>query len=535
MISKNKSNLFLTSIIALCASLQINQLHGMNCSADTKRRVDQNGQFLDWTPSPEVQVEEQDKVVAKQAKPRPVFDETFACTGLPLVTQSLVKEYLVDPQDYLKAITHKHLTVDRMHRATVAFLFPNAQIVTGSYYDHIARIWDPLTGKCLHELKGHNGYVTVVTVVDDRVITGASDGTMRVWDSVSGLCLKEVKAHAKALHTIENDYDGHVITAAYGDNVARIYDTATWECVREVVAQKPIHSMVAMGPLMFINTIDKVIEINLVVSDNGINVQFAGDIMSTQAGDKKVQKNIDFEDENMPLPQFFKDFLGFKNVTFMKDFFIPGQGAMIAIGFQDGTILLWKASGEVQLLCTLTGHTASIISLAVQQNSNITTYSCDNTVRRWDVATGECGETINMLPGDYCSELVLRGPRAQTIVNQYEDGAVLLISEGKKNFVINDSSLQGFGSCECSTGSRLIDYYQKDETALAALQNLSCAMLEQLNFLIARLDQRWAKLLDAGSQEPLALEGDDAKFYRALPDSIQKCLASQYNNKIIIQ
>jgi hypothetical protein len=54
--------------------------------------------------------------------------------------------------------------------------------------DASVRVWDIVTGLCLHTLLGHTGPVKCVCVTDQgtRVLTGGSDGRVRVWDGVTG-------------------------------------------------------------------------------------------------------------------------------------------------------------------------------------------------------------------------------------------------------------------------------------------------------------------------------------------------------------
>lgn len=82
--------------------------------------------------------------------------------------------------------------------------------------------------------------------------------------------------------------------------------------------------------------------------------------------------------------------------------------------------------------------------------------------------------------------------------------------------------------------NKVVCICEKDERSIIELQNLPYAKLEYLKAFIDRLDQRQAKLLKAGSEEALKIEGEDADFYTKLPDCIQKCLKSHYSNMLAI-
>ena len=71
------------------------------------------------------------------------------------------------------------------------------------------------------------------------------------------------------------------------------------------------------------------------------------------------------------------------------------DGGTLASGSTDETIRLWDiATGEV--LATLSGHTNEVYSVAYSPNGRtLASGSRDNTVRLWDVATGEILATLS--------------------------------------------------------------------------------------------------------------------------------------------
>ena len=49
--------------------------------------------------------------------------------------------------------------------------------------DGIARAYDAKSATLKRFYQGHEGAINCLTVVDDKLYTGSSDGTMRVWDA----------------------------------------------------------------------------------------------------------------------------------------------------------------------------------------------------------------------------------------------------------------------------------------------------------------------------------------------------------------
>ncbi|MEV0562795.1 trypsin-like peptidase domain-containing protein [Dactylosporangium sp. NPDC050588] len=106
--------------------------------------------------------------------------------------------------------------------------------------DRSVRLWDPATGDCARELRGHSGWVTALcSVSTDRGTLLASagyDGTVRIWDPHSGTLAHELIGHlgwVTALCAVS--YGPHRLLASAGyDDVVRLWDPVTGAQVRAV-------------------------------------------------------------------------------------------------------------------------------------------------------------------------------------------------------------------------------------------------------------------------------------------------------------
>eukprot|EP00927_Polykrikos_kofoidii_P002879 TRINITY_DN11151_c0_g1_i1.p1 TRINITY_DN11151_c0_g1~~TRINITY_DN11151_c0_g1_i1.p1 ORF type:complete len:458 (-),score=68.23 TRINITY_DN11151_c0_g1_i1:87-1460(-) len=80
--------------------------------------------------------------------------------------------------------------------AGAAFSPDGAQVVTYAMDPPFAvKLWDVGSGKCLHELKGHQSSVCSAAFSPDgsRLLTAAEDRTARLWDPTTAECLKVFK------------------------------------------------------------------------------------------------------------------------------------------------------------------------------------------------------------------------------------------------------------------------------------------------------------------------------------------------------
>src|SRR5439155_23972 len=91
-------------------------------------------------------------------------------------------------------------------------------------HDHVARLWDPATGRLLRALEGHTNPVHPVLFADkDRlVVTGAWDNTIRVWEAATGKPTRTLKADqigGIAVAATAGAPDGQAVAAAAKDGV----------------------------------------------------------------------------------------------------------------------------------------------------------------------------------------------------------------------------------------------------------------------------------------------------------------------------
>jgi WD40 repeat protein len=101
--------------------------------------------------------------------------------------------------------------------------------------DNMARLWDPVGGKLLFELRGHTNGVTGADIAPDgtRICTISTyDHTARVWDLGSGTCLFEIKQDR--LDSAEISPDGKYILTSSNLDELSIWDAASGRFVRRV-------------------------------------------------------------------------------------------------------------------------------------------------------------------------------------------------------------------------------------------------------------------------------------------------------------
>ena len=93
-------------------------------------------------------------------------------------------------------------------------------------WDGSVRIWDPVVGKQLRVLKGHEGDVFSVSFGKGGTVLGSagSDGTVRIWDVESGTQLQVLRGGGRAFHTVRFAPDGKTLAVGGRDGNVRVWE-----------------------------------------------------------------------------------------------------------------------------------------------------------------------------------------------------------------------------------------------------------------------------------------------------------------------
>jgi len=85
----------------------------------------------------------------------------------------------------------------------------HSRMISGSD-DETVRIWDALTGKLPHKLKGYMNWVrsTAISLDGTWVVSGSYDRTIRIWDVQTGASLHELEGHTSSLSSVIISEDG---------------------------------------------------------------------------------------------------------------------------------------------------------------------------------------------------------------------------------------------------------------------------------------------------------------------------------------
>lgn len=130
-----------------------------------------------------------------------------------------------------------HLRTLIGHNHSVRALAGAGDIVVSGSYDNTLRVWNFMTGECLHHLFGHTQkvYSVVLDKSKNRCMSGSMDGTVKIWNILDGTCLHSLEGHLNLVGLLDlcDDY----LVSAGADSTLRVWSPNTGICKHILTAR----------------------------------------------------------------------------------------------------------------------------------------------------------------------------------------------------------------------------------------------------------------------------------------------------------
>jgi WD40 repeat protein len=241
---------------------------------------------------------------------------------------------------------------------------PDGQTLASGSLDHTARLWDVRTGQCLQTLRGHTSWVWSVSISPDgkTLASSSDDRTIKLWDTHTGQSLKTLQGHHHSVKSVGFSPDGQTLASGSDDRTVRLWNTHTGRSLATLQGHDYGVWSVSFNP--------------------------DGQTLASSTGDNQVVRFWDVH-----TGQCLKVLQGYAGWVWSIRF--SPDSRTLASGSHDRIVRLWDAQTG-QCLQTLSGHTSWVRSVSFSPDGQILASSSDDqTVRLWDVHTGLCLKTLH--------------------------------------------------------------------------------------------------------------------------------------------
>ncbi|KAG0299899.1 hypothetical protein BGZ98_009665 [Dissophora globulifera] len=297
------------------------------------------------------------------------FDDSFLITGS---YDNTAKVWNIETGECLRTLTGHALCVRALH-------FDDAKLITGSM-DRTLKIWNYHTGQCIRTLQGHTDGVVTLDF-DSRILaSGSVDATIKIWNFATGEC-STLKGHCDLVNKVQI-YKKKMLVSASDDTTVKLWDISTRTCLRTFTGHVGrVQCLQTSGDALISIITDglrKRAQEGLLARPHGSGSQVGASAASTTVRGACTINRSGVVENAPPSP------LQDPNSDTETRTMLP----IIVTGGLDNTLKVWDVeTGEC--LNTLFGHVEGVWSLAFDK-LRIVSGSLDRTIKVWDTESGRC-------------------------------------------------------------------------------------------------------------------------------------------------
>ena len=256
--------------------------------------------------------------------------------------------------------------------------------------DQLIKLWNPQTGECLKTFEGHSSKVWSIAFnpTGQAIASGSDDQTIKLWEVETVRCIRTFQGYKNLIWSAVFSPDGSQLASASEDGKVRLWDAQTGRCDQTLEGHTGRVWTVAYSP--------------------------QGQLLASGGDDQTIRIWRTRQDDHQTTSQRCVKVLRERSGQIRCVEFSP-NGRLLATNNGDSTVKLWDvtqlypepldsqvanltdrdrrtpAPPSVSRLRTLQGHGSKVWAIAFSPDSQrLITGSEDQTIRLWEIQTGEC-------------------------------------------------------------------------------------------------------------------------------------------------
>jgi WD40 repeat protein len=299
------------------------------------------------------------------------------------------------------AVTGQEITILDRHEnglTSASFSPDGARIVTTSW-DRTARLWDAITGKEITVLRGHEDWVQSASFSSDgtRIITSSYDGTARLWETLTGQEIATFRSREDLMLTASFSRDNPRIVTKGADGSARIWDAITGKEITVLRGHEDWVQSASFsldGARVVTASQDRTARLWDAITGKEIHIlrghehwvwdarfSLDGSRIVTASSDRTARVWDTATGHGIAVLRGHGDWV--RSASFSPD------SARIVTASADGITRLWNAITGQEIVAP-SGHQNWVWSVSFSSdNTRLLTASRDGTTRLWDAITGQ--------------------------------------------------------------------------------------------------------------------------------------------------
>ncbi|OLL25415.1 putative E3 ubiquitin ligase complex SCF subunit sconB [Neolecta irregularis DAH-3] len=288
-------------------------------------------------------------------------------------------------------------------KAIMCLQFDDNTLITGSF-DRTIRVWNVKTGVLLRTLKGHDGPVSCLGFDDEKLFSGGLDGSVRLWDYRSGRCRKTLPRFADGVSCLH--FEESILATGFADGTVRIWNFIT-QSLDALICHADFITCVRVKSkpkVLFSASHDTTVKLWSLETHSCIRA-FLGHIGQVQSLVLHSFPAFEIEDNESD----------YTTDSVVSSETLPKH---LLTSSMDNTIRLWNVDTG-QCKTTLFGHVEGVWDIAAD-NFRLVSCSNDCLVKVWDLYKGKCEHTL----AGHSGPVTCVGLGDAMVVSAGEDGDV---------------------------------------------------------------------------------------------------------------